>query len=314
MHTPRHHWLAAKLLKIGTEPSLATLGLGVLARHQTGSQEQVSDMYTVIRDYDSLAALREYWAHHGAAHDYLLPAVTPLLTFAEANDPADAEKVARAAHVLHDVDLDGAQNMAGGDLLGQVYFAMLTIGRQVNVPQNYHPATIETAVAEAAPRILNQRNIPFFAGARFLDGWCASGVRVIAMAMICDALGVDPNSVEWVGNDYNPIYTALAAINLSNYGLLNVEFTNNPGAITKDWLAGGGVGDVAFADEAGVIATDDWYGYESSDVLKILEIANATREATILAEIDLERARVSAVLNNARQAAETLSATMKGTR
>jgi hypothetical protein len=223
--TPMPGWLAIHLAACGHELALTLLGAGLLTRISDGDDAVTAFFTNLSNSADALYELREVYVAADKEFPYLLGACAPLFEWAEYSTPGTEMQVRRAASVLANVDFAETSEMAGGDLLGQVRVELEIITRRRRPPMPY--LDLETATVAA---IMDPHQVREHTGV--LDSWCASGVRVMGMALAMTLQGKDPTTVTWMCRDPDLINLAVAAINFAAIGLPDVEFQCADGILT----------------------------------------------------------------------------------
>lgn len=216
-HLPTPGWLAAKLAPCGHALALSLVGAGIV--YESTSLGAAQTFYTALADStDPLHELRSVYEDLGARYDYLLDALAPLLVWAENATPEVEARLRHAAAVMADVELAETVSTAGGDLLGQVRVELEAIETR------HRPALDYMIVPDAI------EDLPLFKpGMTMMDGWCASGVRVMGMAIVMMAAGIDVTECTWHLRDPDPLNLAIAAVNMAALRLPNITLTCAPG-------------------------------------------------------------------------------------
>lgn len=245
--------IAKHLLPCGVHTSLLLLGVGLLTELIDG--EAAAGVYTRIADdLDPAELVTRYYAY--AANEpylWLTDAIASLTDAVQAGSVMADDDLRRAARYLVDVDIPASAEHGGGELLGPVRVELETLIRGEAPALAY--LELDTALEQALMDMLRVLE-PGKPLGTMVDGWCGSGVRVIAMAIVLDSLGYDPSTAHWHLRDPDPINIAVAAINCRAAQLPSCSFENAPGIFNKightgaltpaEWQAAGG----AFVSES----------------------------------------------------------------
>lgn len=226
MYLPTPGWLALRLAPCGHELALSILGAGLLIDVASDDPAVVAKFYTDLAgSTEPLHELRLTYIAVGERYPYLLDTLAPLLTWAEQTTPQLEDACRRAAGLLALVEFNNAQDVAGGDLIGQVKVELDIMTRRRRPKYEYLELSFATAAALTDPRLPNE-------GDSVGDFWCASGVRVMGMIIAMQMMGRDPWSVRWTLRDPEPVNLALAAINMATMDITDVTFGVAAGVMT----------------------------------------------------------------------------------
>lgn len=227
--TPEVGWLSSNLLKYSHARALAMLGIAVTLNNGMASDDEINDFLLGIADStDSVYVVNEYYRGLEREHPFLEGFLGPLTRWTE--DPVfeDYQRIPEIARLLATIRwsvftqgegvqylpalgiaVPGTLRGAQGDILGQVYNDMTAIG--AGRSRVFHYVSIEESMIDLlvsmGPGIARLGN--------FMDAWCGSGTRAIALDRLWLLLGLPPKpDREWSLNDPQPMPVALAGLNM----------------------------------------------------------------------------------------------------
>lgn len=222
--------LAKRLLPCGVHTGLLLLGVGLLTELVDG-EEAVGVYRQIVDSVDPRRLIADYYAYAAnEPYTWLTEAIAGLTDTLDADSLYAEEAIRRAALRLSDVDIPDSAEYAGGELLGMVRVELETQILGTRPALDY--LQLSTAIPQALMDMLRVLDGDKPLGT-MVDGWCGSGVRVIAMALALDALGRDPAEAHWHLRDPDPINIAVAAINCRAAQLPSCSFEIAPGIFNK---------------------------------------------------------------------------------
>lgn len=201
-------WLAQRLLPVGRPVAMALLGVVATLSDGCAGDEEISQwMEDTSTDFDPIYRINHHYVALEAAHPWCKGFLSPWTSWTEQPTISDSELVHQATAVLRQVKWSATEEMARGDLLGQVHQQILATGAGRLDTFDYIPPWMVLG------QLLKQ-GVWLAEGSRFTDLWCGSGTRVMAHARLMQMAGLDSGTVTWALNDPNPHSVALAALNL----------------------------------------------------------------------------------------------------
>ncbi|CAM3301914.1 N-6 DNA methylase [Tsukamurella hominis] len=179
---------------------------------------------------DTAENTRTLWQLQARSFPYLEPRIGALTGWLDRAADHEVEALGACYGVLADCDLFGSFEQAGGDLLGPVYSILRGRSGQQAAGAFYTPMSLALLIgAMATPD----------EGTHIAEPCCGAGGLVLGTIAAMRSAGKNPDTCTWALNDLDPLAVALAGVNMSAHGIIDVVLTCGNGLL----LGTGAVGD-----------------------------------------------------------------------
>ena len=210
---PTPGYLAMHLARFGTPMAVAVLGSGLTLHDGQASDEEINAWYGQLAgDDDSVFTLNQHFIALERRYPYLSGYLGAVTGWTEEPSFEQWGQVNRRPRLLRGIAWSLSEHKDQGDLLGQVYNQMLSIGAgRTKVFDFITPQQV------LRRRCTNRGCWP--AGSRpatFTDAWCGSGTRVIAFHDLRLVFGL-PVDIPYLLNDPSGIAIAMAGLNMVSH-------------------------------------------------------------------------------------------------
>lgn len=210
LSVPTPGWLATRMMHAGTPVALALLGIAVTLADGKASDEELDEFfYNLSRTDDSVWVVNQHYVALEHAYPFLSGYLGAITGWTEQPGLEQYNQVRQIACDLNTVCWSKTEPAAGGDLMGRVANQMMSIGARRTRVFDYVP--IGEAYAEMVMRGLWTRP-----HGSFIDAWCGSGTRVVALHRLLLDCGYSTD-IPWRLNDPNPSAIAMAGLNMVAY-------------------------------------------------------------------------------------------------